>query len=42
MTGAPQSLRPTVWVVATLALAVRAPRLLIPTPAAPPPLGRTG
>jgi hypothetical protein len=38
-TGAPKSMRTALWVVATPARALVAPRLLIPTPAAPPPHG---
>ena len=40
-TGAPKSVRTALWVVATPARALVAPRLLIPTPAPPPPMGRT-
>ena len=35
-TGAPKSMRPALWVIATPARALVAPRLLIPTPVAPP------
>jgi hypothetical protein len=34
-------MRPTLWVIATPARAVRAPWLLIPTPALSPPWGET-
>ncbi len=40
-TGAPKSVRTALWVIATPARALVAPRLLIPPPAVPPPRGET-